>query len=382
MKIGYIYPSFYPGNVPFYVHTQKLAELGCQVHAIAIRREDERPHEIIGQVQVERVPTRLTPDDRYRSSFASFLLSAHHVLSQDNDWDIIHVANIPGSSLLPLLAQRNEYGWVLDIRSPPLHKKSRALISKLRIRLESRAFDETFAHSLAVGEAIFGLGSTRFVELPIGVDFDHFRPGTNTEVRLRLGVAPDQKILIYTGVIRPKRRLDKLLAGFQQADQQVGGLHLLVVGEGPDRQRLQDLAQEMGIAERVHFVGVVPYDQMPRYLWAADIGLGYVPMTPMFDKAPVLKTLESLAAGLPTIATATEGNQAYITNRRNGLLVEDSPEAIADGITELCRNDDLYRKLANAGASIREYDWARIVEDVLLSTYNAVCTRRARSPER
>jgi len=305
-------------------------------------------------------------------AFTRFLLSADRLLSKLPRLDIAHVRDLPGVSLLPHHGRKRARGWVLEIQSPPLHHPWRSWFSNLRIRSGARAFDLTLVHRQAVGEAIFGRGAECFVEYPIGADFDHFTPGRNLALRQQLGVLPEEMLLIYTGSVQPKRTLHRMLAGFQQANRSLGNLHLLVVGDGSDLPRLRSLADSMGIGGRVHFSGYVPYARMPEYMQAADIGLCYVPMTPWFDKAPVLKTLESLASGLPTIATATEGNREYIRHGQNGWLVDDSPDSIADGICTLCQRDDLRLAFRNGRESIRAYDWKRIVRDIALPAYTAL----------
>ena len=120
MRVCYIYYSFYPANVPFYVHTQKLAGLGCQVHAIALRREGEALRERVEQVWVERV-VEFEMGGNARLSFPRFLWSAYRTLSRLDAFDIVHITNLLGVSLFSLLARNKAGGWVLDIRSPPLH---------------------------------------------------------------------------------------------------------------------------------------------------------------------------------------------------------------------------------------------------------------------
>lgn len=72
-------------------------------------------------------------------------------------------------------------------------------------------------------------------------------------------------------------------------------------------------------------------------------------------------------------ATATRANRALISHGKNGLLVQDSPEALAAGMIELCQRDDLRQEFQSAGReSIREHDWNRIVESVLLPTYESL----------
>jgi len=369
MRIAYVCYAFYPGEAPFLAQTQELAKLGAEVYAIALRRDNEPAEGRVGDVCVLRVFDRPYAYEGTYKDFLRFLGHAASQLATLPRLDIVNVRNSPGASFVRHWAHNQARRWVMEIQSPPLHGEFRAQLSNVRTRLEARAFDLTLVHRQAVGEAIFGQSTGRFVECPAGVDFDHFVPGRNSALRENLGVQQGDLLVIYTGSIEPRRTLHTMLAGFEQANRSLGNLHLLVVGNGSDLPRLRSLADDMGIADKTHFVGYVPYAQMPTYMQAADIGLCYVPVTPWFDKAPVLKTLESLASGLPTIATATQGNQAYIRHGQNGWLVDDSPSSIAEGIHTLCLHDDLRLAFRNGRDSIRAYDWSRIVRDVLLPAY-------------
>lgn len=376
MKICHIVPKFYGGSVPVYEYTQGLADLGHQVHVIVPGREGESAHDRVGGVTVERITSdQSSRQQSFRLSFLRFLYAAHRALGRHESWDIITVRNLPGISLLPRM-QRNQKSakWVLEIMSPPLHANWRTTMSNYRIRLEARAFATVLVHSQAVAEDIFGQTCNHCVELPIGVDFDHFRPGSNSLLRQSLGILPDEILFIYTGSIMPIRQLDKLIRGFSLAQQASGNLHLLLVGTGLALQQLVELAAELGLGSRVHFSGHVSYADMPDYMHAADVGLGFVPMVPWFDKAPVLKTMESLASGLPTIATATSGNKLYIEDGVNGLLVEDGPEALAKAMIELAADESLRLKFSTVRDHIEAYQWQRIIADILHPTYEKLVT--------
>lgn len=242
-------------------------------------------------------------------------------------------------------------------------------MSNYRIRLESRSFATALVHAQEVAEDIFGSDNGSFVELPIGVDFDHFRPGTNPALRQALGIRPDEILFIYTGSLMPIRQLDQLVLGFHQAQQKAHKIHLMLVGDGLAVPQLQEMASSLGISSRVHFQGFVTYDDMPQYMQAADVGIGYVPMVPWYDKAPVLKTMESMASGLPTIATATRGNQAYINDGVDGLLVEDSPEALSRAMITLATDSELRSRFSQGRQAIDSYQWKRIVAEILNPTY-------------
>ena len=378
MKICYICPNYYKGEVPFYEYTQGLARLGHEVHAVVTRREGEPRFEQVNGVSVERIaPDHSSSYDGYQFSFLQFLMKSRQAIDRQNNWDVINLRNLPGVSLLPRVYNRDQGGsWVLEIQSPPLHQGWRSTLSNYRIRFEASAFSTTLVHAQVVAEEIFGSGSGRFVELPIGVDFNHFRPGKNPSLRQDLGVSPDEILFIYTGAIMPIRQLDRLVLGFDQALQTMGNLHLLLVGDGLAVPELQELVSSLDLASHVHFLGRISYDDMPETMQAADVGLGYVPMVPWYDKAPVLKTMESMASGLPTIATATEGNRAYIEDGIDGLLVDDTPEALSQAMIKLADNNDLRLKFSRGRQAIDSFRWTRIVENILEPTYQQIVEKR------
>ena len=191
----------------------------------------------------------------------------------------------------------------------------------------------------------------------------------NPELRQNLGIGSEDIVFVYTGTIKPIRRLHRVIEALQLALLSVSNLHLLIVGEGIDVPRLKETAKALGISSRVHFTGLVSYEDMPSAMHAADVGLGYVPQDPWFDKAPVLKTMESLAVGLPTIATSTYGNQKYIIDGVNGMLVEDTPNDLAGAMIKLALDKNLRTQLSNDRDLIGAYQWKRIVNDILNPTY-------------
>ena len=371
MKICYICPKFYMGEVPFFEYTQGLSRLGHEVHALVTRRDGEPIREQVGGVLVERIaPDYSASNQNFRFSFFQFLMDARGALDQHNDWDLINVRNLPGASLLPMFSKnRRKSTWVLEIQSPPLHGGWRSTMSNYRIRLDAKPFATTLVHDQHVAEDIFGSENGRFIELPIGVDFEHFRPGKNPELRQSLGITPSEIVYVYTGTIKPVRRLDRVIKALQLALESLPNLHLLIVGEGIDIPRLKETARSLGVEARVHFLGLISYEDMPAAMHAADVGLGYVPQDSWFDKAPVLKTMESLASGLPTIATATRGNQKYIVDGVNGLLVDDMPADLAVAMIQLAEDKDLRLRFSNGREMIDAYQWKRIVNDILNPTY-------------
>jgi glycosyltransferase involved in cell wall biosynthesis len=373
MKLCFIVPGFYPGagaTAP-YEYTKNLAALGIDVTILAFGCESEpayatHPHRTIHRIQLQEKPS-FSPGTSYRFVQRTLALVAQQ------PYDLVHVYAFRGCGLLPILGRRYATRWLLDIRTGNIAKsRLRVKLANWGTRLESRSYSHLMAIDRQVGEAV--LGSTRpFFLAPLGADMDKFRPSEAAPLRAKLGIAPGRVIVAYAGSLNPSRLPERILYAFARAHQQMPGLHLLMMGDGVALEELKRLAGQLQVSSAVDFLGYVPYHQIQEYMAAADIGFAYVPRTLQFDYQPPLKTIECLACGLPTIATDTGGNRQYIRHGENGLLAEDTPEALGAALAQPAGDPHLRQKLAEqARPSVLVHDWRRIVTDQLLPAYRDI----------
>jgi glycosyltransferase involved in cell wall biosynthesis len=126
----------------------------------------------------------------------------------------------------------------------------------------------------------------------------------------------------------------------------VPGVALLVVGDGPDRGRLERLTGELGLAGRVRFLGARSRDEVLRVLYAADAAV----LPSRWENFPHL-VVEALAVGTPVIASAVGGVPELVREGENGLLVPAGDvEALAGAIERLVGDAALRDRLARAAA--------------------------------
>jgi glycosyltransferase involved in cell wall biosynthesis len=137
------------------------------------------------------------------------------------------------------------------------------------------------------------------------------------------------------------------------------GWKLLVVGDGPERARLEEQSRAAGLTQRVIFTGEVTQDKVPGFLRASDI---FALFTGYEGLSHVL--LEAQLAGLPTVATRKGGNPEVIRHGENGILVEYGDEpGLAAALAQLAGDEALRGKLAeNARRASVEFDWSRLME--------------------
>ena len=186
--------------------------------------------------------------------------------------------------------------------------------------------DGLVAVSAALRDRLFSLGAPpeRTVVLRNGIDTAMFCPPADREAaRAALGLS--QKTLISVGGLIERKRHHLTIAAVRLLQD----MHLLIVGEGPERARLQAQIFAAGLSERVRLVGPVPHAQLPAYYAAADAS---VLASSREGWANVL--LESMACGTPVIASDILGNSEVVRAPEAGRIVR---ENTAEGIAEAAR---------------------------------------------
>jgi len=160
-----------------------------------------------------------------------------------------------------------------------------------------------------------------------GVDLERFQPVDRVEARRHVGLPVDRRILLSVGLLIERKGHHIAIEALKQLPEDI---LLVIAGSGPERERLQNLARECGVAARVRFAGQVPNDQLKWWYSAAD---ALALCSSREGWANVL--LEAMACGTPAIATDIWGTPEVIQRREAGrLMAARTPQALVDA----CRN--------------------------------------------
>lgn len=173
--------------------------------------------------------------------------------------------------------------------------------------------------------------------------------------------------VVFVGRLHPQKQVQTLIRAARLLATQ--DAHVVVVGDGPDRQRLEALA---AASSRVHLTGFVPHDRVPAVLGHADV---FVLPSRYEELGSVL--LEAMHAGLPIVASDTGGIPDVVTDGASGLLVPPGdPAALARAIDRLLADRDLAARLGErARAEAAAYDWDVLAGEVL-GIYEAALRER------
>ncbi|MFP6664238.1 MAG: glycosyltransferase [Deltaproteobacteria bacterium] len=200
-------------------------------------------------------------------------------------------------------------------------------------RYLAHSTDRIIANSEAVRRYLLergGLSPAKVTTIYNGVDFARFHTGTDPMQRRReLGVPDDALLAGVVARVEPAKDHDTLLHALALVRDRTENLHLAVVGDGTQKERLMRLAHELGIGERVHFTGF----RTDAAEWIASFDFTVLSSV----KEGLSNTvIESMAAGKPVIATAVGGNPEVIVEDETGyLLPPRDPARFGEAIARL-----------------------------------------------
>ncbi|MFA1544982.1 glycosyltransferase family 4 protein [Actinomadura chokoriensis] len=247
-------------------------------------------------------------------------------------------------------AHGQERGW---FRVPP---------TRAALAAAARSFDAlTYLCEATLPELASAVGDrTRLVRLAGAVDTVRFRPGLDgTAVRRRHGLGQGPVVLSVARLVRRKGH-DMLIRAWGDVVRRSPDARLVIVGDGPMRQRLAELADRFGPGT-VTLTGPVSAADLPRYYAAADVFA-----LPCRDDRRGLQTeglglsvLEASAAGLPVVVGRSGGSPASLVDGRTGVLLDaTAPDELALTLHRLLASPGWAAALGAAGRRWTRENWS------------------------
>lgn len=151
--------------------------------------------------------------------------------------------------------------------------------------------------------------------IPSGIDIDRYLSPESEERRVlreRLGIMPTECVLLFVGRLAKEKNIEEIFAFLKNADSDQ---RMLIVGDGPYREELENIAKQRGVWERLIFTGMVAPGQIPYYYAAGDIFV-----SASSSETQGLTYIEAMAAGLPLLCRIDECLDGVIDDGVNGML--------------------------------------------------------------
>lgn len=222
----------------------------------------------------------------------------------------------------------------------------------------------------ALGERVRTWGARIVGMAPNVVDSDRFRPGPKGPLAVELGLH-DVPVVGYIGSIRSLEGIEACFEGLRGLPK----ARLLLVGDGPSRAELAQVAARRGLADRVVFTGRIPPEEVPQYYRLIDVFWVTRPDRSVTRLVPPLKPLEAMATGLPVIASNLPALAELVgrDGERGLLYPPEAPHRLARLTAQLL--DDPVRRTRMGAAGRAWVSAARSLEalgQAYLDAYSAV----------
>jgi len=204
----------------------------------------------------------------------------------------------------------------------------------LRARVASYLCSNTICVSDAIRDSLikqYGFPARKLLTIYNGVSSTEFAPDPNDgqAIRAKLGILPDEFVLVCAARLSPEKGIDILLSAMSRIIRKAPSCKCILVGEGHLRETLTERVKSLGLGHHVFMVGFQA-DVRP-YLRAADAFV----LTSHIEGLPI-SVLEAMAIGLPCVVTNVGGNAEAVAHHVNGLVVSPgSVEEVVEAISYL-----------------------------------------------
>lgn len=335
LHVGKFYPPHMGG---IETHLQALCGELCKLADVRVAvASDDRTgsQELLDGVEVTRVPTRFT-------LAAAPICPAMVANIRDSGADIVHIHLPNPTAVLAYLASKHRGHLIASYHSDTVRQKFLGAAFEPFLHAALRRSSAIVAASAAYQNTspVLARYQDRCHVIPYGIavgQFQDFDPAVVAQIRKQYG----DRLVVAVGRLVYYKGFEYLV----RAMTQVNG-NLLIVGDGPLRVKLTELATQLRLEDKVHFAGNVPGDLTP-YYHAADIfALPSVARSEAFG----IVQIEAMAAGKPVVNTQLDSGVPYVSqHERTGLTVPPADSgALAAALTRLLDNADLRQALGQA----------------------------------
>ncbi len=307
-----------------------LVEVGHEVRVVTSRSQKGLARdEVVTGVRIRRTPL----PGRNAPGWVLHAVGSLPTMVRWARWaDVLHAQAFQSVPPTALAARAAGRPWVATFHTSHFLLRARRALWRPVLRRLVRWPDHALAASTEIAEVASTLGRGARVEaLTNGVDTNRFRavdPAMVTEPGVRRIVVP-RRLYEKNGVEHFVRALPELMRA-------VSGIEAVVIGDGPERARLEALARELGVERAVRFLGVRPHEEMPGLLSSAEVAV-----FPSLMEATSVAALEAMACELPVVASRVGGLPEIVDDSVGVLVPPGDCGALAEGLTQLLGRSDL-----------------------------------------
>jgi teichuronic acid biosynthesis glycosyltransferase TuaC len=285
------------------------------------------------------------------SSYASFVGNYIHKNLEKPDLLHSHFAYPDGFGMLELVDK-----WKIPLvvhlrgafRIATGEPTFRTVKDKLMKVLDRADLIFTVSHSVKQEYQELGVPGEKMVVMPNGVNSERFYPIPQEDARFLLpGKLRDYhgKLVLFVGYLRKRKGVDLLVEAMPEVLKEHPDTHLIIIGEGQLRKRLEERGRELDMADRLSFLSNIPHEKMLNFINAADLTV-----LPTFAEGRPNIVLESMLCGRPVVATAVSGIPELVRDGVEGILIKPGESApISRALCSLLGDETRMKQMGEAG---------------------------------
>jgi glycosyltransferase involved in cell wall biosynthesis len=371
MKACMVAYTFYEADNRVRRYAESLAQRGDTVEAIALRRAGQPRYEVIRGVHVYRIQDRVI-DERgpltYLIKLLAFFLRSAILLGRRHfvaPYQLIHVHSPPDfqvfAALVPRLAGAK---IILDIHDIiPEFYASKFHVSQtsfmFRLLLAAERLSTAFADHVIIANHLWEekllARSVKRQKCSAIINFP------DVSIFCRRAAKPSHNgrfTLCYPGTLNWHQGVDIAIRAVALVRSRIPHVHLLIIGDGPERENLRRLIREAGVEDLVTMRGMVPIEQVAEVMATVDLGVVPKRSDSFGNEAFSTKIMEFMATGVPVLASETRVDRYYFNDNLVHFFTSSDPAEMARKIIELEQDEDRRDGLCRqADAFIAENAW-------------------------
>ena len=301
-----------------------------------------------------------------------------HAAREGVSYDLLYSHYWLSGEVACLLRPRLAAGWAHIAHTLGVVKNRRLAggarpepASRIQIEGEiARQADLMIASTADEGEVLvkaYGADPERVVVVPPGVDLSTFQPMDRAQARRTIGYGGGPMLLFVGRLERLKGVEIAIRAVALLNDREHPDLRMVIVGEDSregdesEKERLKAIASELGVRDRIDFVGSVAHHELPYFYAAADACV-----MPSYTESFGLVALEAQACGCPVVASDVPGLRSVIRDDVSGYLIDgDDPAAYAERIGRLLADPDATRQMGRRASLLAQrFSWNRTADSL------------------
>lgn len=219
--------------------------------------------------------------------------------------------------------------------------------------------DEVWAVSASSAETLHSYGYKGDIRvMPNGTDIHAVNDEQVLQACQRFGLADDTPVLLFVGQMNWKKNLRRILEACGKLERPY---RLVMAGQGPHEKEIRELAEQLGIGEKLTCTGhIKDPDALASLYRRADLFL----FPSIYDNAPLV-VREAAAAGTPAVVTAGSSAAECVRDGENGFLCDDDSEALARVIDRALSDPDALKRVGERAKDTIPIPWTRLLDDVL-----------------